>query len=441
MQKNSRAFWASVVIFGLVGQIAWVVENMYLNVFLYKMFSASAADISRMVSWSAVSATLTTVLVGALSDKIGRRRIFISGGYILWGISILGFALIRREALAPIVGAASASAVCITLVIVLDCVMTFFGSTANDAAFNAWLTEAVPEGGRGRAEGLNAMMPLVAILAVFGGFMAFDLDRADSWTWIFIIIGALTLLIGILGIFLIRDTAERSEVCESYLGNLLYGFRPRVFRENVSLYLSLGAFALFCISIQIFMPYLILYYSEGLEMQNYVVIMAPAIVLASVFTALYGRAYDKWGFALSAVAPLAALGAGYAVLALFTHVVPVFVGSLLMMCGYLSGMAVFGAVIRDRIPARRAGGFQGLRIIAQVLIPGVIGPALGAWVLRDAQTVIGDDGTAQFIPNASIFVAALVALGVLVLAMVAAALLLRSGGGRGEADAAEERAA
>ena len=53
--------------------------------------------------------------------------------------------------------------------------------------------------------------------------------------------------------------------------------------------------------------------------------------------------------------------------------------------------------------------FQGLRIISQVLIPGIIGPAIGAWVLSDAQTVVGDDGTRSFIPNEKIFLAALVA--------------------------------
>ena len=44
-KKMSGKFWAAMLIFGLIGQIAWIVENMYLNVFLYKMFNASAADI------------------------------------------------------------------------------------------------------------------------------------------------------------------------------------------------------------------------------------------------------------------------------------------------------------------------------------------------------------------------------------------------------------
>ena len=44
--KLSAKFWFVLTLFSLVGQIAWVVENMYLNVFIYKMFHASAADIS-----------------------------------------------------------------------------------------------------------------------------------------------------------------------------------------------------------------------------------------------------------------------------------------------------------------------------------------------------------------------------------------------------------
>ena len=44
--KLSSRFWVALTLFSLVGQIAWVVENMYFNVFIYKMFRATAADIS-----------------------------------------------------------------------------------------------------------------------------------------------------------------------------------------------------------------------------------------------------------------------------------------------------------------------------------------------------------------------------------------------------------
>ena len=46
---KNRKFWAALSIFSLMGQVAWVVENMYFNVFIYKMFHATAADISLMV--------------------------------------------------------------------------------------------------------------------------------------------------------------------------------------------------------------------------------------------------------------------------------------------------------------------------------------------------------------------------------------------------------
>jgi hypothetical protein len=80
-----------------------------------------------------------------------------------------------------------------------------------------------------------------------------------------------------------------------------------------------------------------------------------------------------------------------------------------MMCGYLAGMAVFGAAIRDKTPIGMAGRFQGLRIVSQVLIPGVIGPAIGAAVLKNAELVVNNDGTTSFLPNENIFLAAAVA--------------------------------
>ena len=411
MKKTlSRKFWAAMLIFGLVGQIAWVVENMYLNVFLYKMFHASAADISMMVGASSVAATLTTILVGALSDKMGKRKVIICLGYIVWGISILGFGFLKVETLTPIAGGAvQAAALGVTLTIALDCIMTFFGSAANDAAFNAWLTDKGGDGNRGKIEGFNSMMPLVSILVVFGGFMGFNLDLAESWTMIFNIIGGVVIVIGILGFFLIEDAQNIvKETDQSYWGTVIYSFKPQVIKNHKLLYCVLGAFALFGISIQTFMPYLILYYEKSLNMANYVLIMAPAIILAAVATAFYGKVYDMQGFKGSVCISVGVLLTGYVILLFTRTTVPVFIGSLFMMTGYMTGMSVFGAMIRDNIPENKSGQFQGMRIIGQVLIPGIIGPAIGAFVLRDAEQILNNDGTYSFLPNANIWAAAIV---------------------------------
>lgn len=412
--RLSPRFWCAVTLFSLIGQVAWVVENMYFNVFIYKMFNASASDIALMVAASAVAATVTTVFMGALSDRVGKRKLFICSGYILWGISIFSFVLIRTDIISSIFPTITAvSSLCVTLVIIMDCVMTFFGSTANDAAFNAWLTDSTDKTNRGAVEGINAMMPLVAILVVFGGFMFFDLEKAASWTLIFTIIGVVVTIIGVLGIFLIKDTkVEKPE--QSYLGCIFYGFRPKTVKNNSLLYITLAAFVIFNTSIQIFMPYLIIYYEKSLGLTDYVFIMAPAIIIAAVVTAFWGRVYDKKGFGFSSGIALLSLCLGYVVLFFTKTTLPVFIGSLFMMCGYLSGMAVFGAMIRDNTPENKAGMFQGLRIFAQVLIPGIIGPGVGSAVLKNAETVLNNDGTTSFLPNENIFLASLIAIVLLI---------------------------
>jgi MFS family permease len=251
-------------------------------------------------------------------------------------------------------------------------------------------------------------MPLVAVLAVFGGFMFLDLGNEASWTVIFCAIGVLTLAVGILGLFIIKDP-DIAPSKENYFANIVYGFRPSTIAKNAKLYITLAAFVIFNISIQIFMPYLIIYYTEALGMADYVLVMAPAIVLASVVTALWGKVYDKKGFHFSGIIALAMLIAGYAVLFFTRTKLPVFIGSLLMMSGYLSGMAVFGAMIRDNTPEGKAGRLQGVRIFSQVLIPGVIGPFIGKSVLDGAAQIINNDGTTSFVPNENIFLAAAIA--------------------------------
>ena len=402
--KINRKFWIAMLIFGLMGQVAWVVENMYFNVFIYKMFNATAADISNMVMASAVTAAATTLVMGTLSDKLGKRKAFMSWGYIIWGITIITFAYIRS----------------VTLTIVMDCVMTFFGSTANDAAYNAWLTDRGDSTNRGKIEGINSMMPLISILIVFGGFMSFNLDSMNDWKTIYYIIGILTTIIGIIGLFIIEDDPDLKPSREPFIETLIYSFRKSTFNENRYLYFVLLAFSIFGISIQVFMPYLIIYYEKTLMLENYVLIMAPAILAAAVVTALYGKVYDRKGFDFAIKFPIAMLIGGYMFLYAFRNIILVFIGSLLMMSGYLCGMSVFGAKIRDLIPENRAGQFQGIRIISQVFIPGVIGPAIGASVLKNAEVIVNSDGTTSFLPNANIFSSALAVI--IVLAIVLAVM-------------------
>ena len=77
-------------------------------------------------------------------------------------------------------------------------------------------------------------------------------------------------------------------------------------------------------------------------------------------------------------------------------------------------------------PEHMAGRFQGLRILSQVMIPGIIGPQIGAWVLRNAPTVSNSDGTVSFLPSADIFLAALVVLLIVITSLALRLLCTRA---------------
>ena len=173
------------------------------------------------------------------------------------------------------------------------------------------------------------------------------------------------------------------------------------------------------------MPYLILYYQVSLGMDNYVLIFAPAIVVAAAFTGLYGKVFDKKGFQTAVIPTMLMLGAGFVGLYFCRNTALVFVFSLVMMCGYLGTGAMIGAQIRAKTPEKKAGMFQGLRIVGQVLIPGVIGPAIGAAILQNADTVTNSDGTTSFVPDANIFLGALIALAVTAVALIPLFKLLK----------------
>ena len=127
-----------------------------------------------------------------------------------------------------------------TMIVIMDCVMTFFGSTANDAAYNAWLTDRGDDTNRGRIEGFNSMMPLVSILIVFGGFMSFNLDEQSAWTTIYYIIGGATFLIGLAGAFLIEDAKGLQKETQPLGKTQVYSFRPSVVKQNTLLIYYLG---------------------------------------------------------------------------------------------------------------------------------------------------------------------------------------------------------
>lgn len=425
MKKVSPRLWCALILLGLMGQFAWTIENMYFNVFLYNTISTDPNYIAAMVAASAIVATLTTLLMGVLSDRAGRRKAFICGGYLLWGLSTAAFGLITVDNAASLFPAANAVAAAAVMVIVMDCAMTFFGSTANDAAFNAYVTDTVSNAQRGRVESVLAILPLVSMLIIFGGFDG--MTQAGNWQMFFLIFGALVTLTGVASLFLLKEQPATPKR-EPFFQQLAYGFRPSVIARHRALYLSLLAMCVFSIAVQVFFPYLIIYMQHYLLLDNYALVLGVVLIVASAASVLGGKVIDRVGKLRFAGPASIVMLAGLAGMYFARGMAAVMAMGAVMMSGYMLLTAALSAQVRDLTPPEKAGHFQGIRMIFAVMLPMIIGPFIGAAVIRGNGQTYVELGQSKTVPTPAIFLAAAIAL----LMVAVPLLLLRREAARGQ---------
>ncbi len=433
-QSKSRLggrIWFNIILFGFIGQIAWAVENMFFNTFLYNSVYNGASQnavngsidvmsaISTMVAASASFTVIATFLMGTLSDKIGRRKPFLSIGYILWGIVTAAFGAISRDNTASffhLTDEVKILTLTVTAVIIMDCVMSFIGSTGNDAAFNAWVTDVTNTHNRATVESVLALLPLIATAGVMGlaGFVG-----SIGYDIIFIVLGAIVAVCGIIGLFTIKESNVKAEAKtdNSYWQNLVYSFRPAVVKENKKLYLALFANCLSSTAFQVFFPYIFIYLGNvmNFSLDTVMASLTPAIIAVAAVVVIIavtliitaGKLMDKLGkqkFMVFSVI-LYALGlfaAGFA-----KSIVIFFIAAVPALAGWALFTIAIGASVRDFMPEDKVGAFQGIRIVFFVLIPMIIGPFIGNIVCRFSQfTYTNDYGVVTSAPGNAMFWAA-----------------------------------
>ena len=407
--------WMTFILAGFVGQIAWALENMYLSTYAFYA-SNDMMFLSLMTALSAVTATVTTLFMGALSDKLHKRKAFIAFGYIIWGVSIALFAFFDPHSKISIVG--NSMFLAGTFIVIMDCIMTFFGSTSNDAAFNAYVTDNTEESYRGKVESVLSVLPMIAmiIIVVIAGVFNCDVKKG-SWDLFFYTIGGLTTLIGIALLFIIPNDQklDKDEIDkEPYFKNIFYGFRPSVVKENKFLYVSLICFSIFSIAIQVFFPYLIVYIQTTLKItdMNFTITLGTVLIVSSIITVVIGLFMDKWGKNKLIVPALAVATLGAILFMFADNMAFVIVAGIILMSGYMVLTALFGAKIRDYTPTGKAGLFQGIRMIFIVMIPMVTGPYIGqALSYINPMTYINEYGEQVLQPNKFIFFGAAIIMG------------------------------
>lgn len=422
--KLSKRVWTGILLFMFMGSLAWNVENMYFNTFLSDCvynegaFGASLTltdAINIMVTLSAITAVVTTFIMGTLSEKLRNRKAFISFGYIAWGIVTALFGFITKENVSNLFGITEPGKVITAtawIVVIMDMIMTFMGSTSNDSAFNAWVTDVTTPESRPKVETAFTFMGFIAmgVIMVVGSMAQ---SGAIPYSVFFVGMGAVVAVVGVAGVFLI-DNPKKFENAEkkntSYWADLFYGFRPSVIKANSGLYLVLSALCIFNIAFQVFFPYLFVYLgdvvlpaNEGVNFLSAGIIVPAVVSVASIIAGivLLMKAAEK-SKPVAFLTSSALLVVGLFILSTSTSILTIIIGIAPVLIGYLVLTIQLGASTRDYTPQDNVGLFQGIRMVFSVLIPMVVGPTLGNIATKNTT------GAEDVLPTKAIFLYAAV---------------------------------
>lgn len=389
--------WTVIILLGLSGQIAWNVENSWFNTFVFDTITPDPKPIAAMVAVSAIVATITTLVMGTLSDRMGKRKPFIVIGYLLWALSTMAF---------PMAAWAKNVQLAIFLVIFLDAVMTFLGSTANDAAFNAWVTDITDSSNRGTVEGVMLILPIIAIMLGMG-VSGLLIDVFGYYTF-FLTLGFAVLIMGAVGAALLKEspslTPQSMTKNKGLIAELFLVFSPQNIRQNSSLFLVLLTMTIFMTSQQIVIPYELIYLNNYLGISKttagiLTTIIAPVTILLALPV---GKLCDR-GHGLTVLIIGLIIGStGQLLFSMSTELWMLAVTGIMKSMSFLT-LIVMGAWIRNLMPADARGQFQGVRLIFFVMIPMVTGPSIGSWLIENFGIATSLNGNQGFIPVPLIF--------------------------------------
>lgn len=389
--------WTSIVLFGLIGQIAWVVENMYFSRFMQNEITRKPYATTLLVAFSALFATVATLLGGALSDRAGKRKVFICWGYVIWGFTIAAFALIpmqpSEENVLPMV----------ILVVVMDCIMSVIGSISNDASFNSWITDISNTANRAKVDTILAIMPLFAIAIVVGGLDGLTNQNATTGDWqkFFLIMGIVPTVGGIIGLFIMKDKEGLTPNKEnSFLSDFVYSLKPSVAKENKMLYVCLSGNMISAIAYQVYVNYLFNIIEGTLKIKDYIIPAGIIMIVAAVGSVIISSAMDKYGKKHFYYPTIIAGIVGCIIIycAKFfvdkdktKELVLLIIGGIFVIGVSLVMAGLFTASYRDYIPKGKEGLFQGCRMVMYVLVPMVVGPVVSQLIINMFNKGVADE--------------------------------------------------
>lgn len=425
-KSSSLRFWMLVWGLGVAGQLCWNIENQWFNTFVYAKIAKDPTIISWMVAVSALATTIATFLFGTLSDRIGKRKPFVAGGYILWGLFTILFGTTEF-----ITGGAADSGsrilLAATAVVLADALMSFFGSMGNDSGFNAWLNDAMTQKNGSHIGAALATQPIIGTIVgtVVGGLL---IGSNDNYMRLFVVMGVLVIVFGVLAWIFMKDAPTLAPNRQgSFSKQLFSAFNFRALfrhREMVCVFLVL---TVYFISFNVYFPHVGNYmiYYLGFDASAIGVIEGAALLLGMVSVIPASRLIRKQRFVAATSAAVLLSFAGVGLIGLLgrpENIDPstllnwsLLAGLLLFGCGYIMFMQVLSVWMKQLFPVESKGQFEGFRILFFVLIPWIVSPFIANPIIKRNGEILDANGFTAYLPTHVLF---LISAGLILLTFV-----------------------
>ena len=401
--------WIIIWTLGLIGQIGWNVEGTWFNTFVYEKIDKTPSIITPMLILSALATTISILLFGTLTDRTGKRRTLISTGFVIWGILFICFGaneFIARHNLA----------LSIISILIMDMLLSFFGSMSTDVGYSTWLTDIMNDSNRGQIGGAIAIQYVLGSLLgnVLGGYIV---GTENNYLRLFIVIGSLFSVLGAVSVFLFdkKDDAEPS-VRGSFLNQFSSLFNFRTILKNKEFMLVNLAVAIFFTGYNTYFPHLgnMLTQYLGYSATQMGLIKAVPMIFAMLITMPVSKFINKNKFIEITLISVATGLTG--ILSVFSmtpeNIDPdktfnpkLFFAIFLVGVSYIIMLQTTKTWTKNLHPQERKGQFEGIWAISFALIPAIIGSNIGEWIVKNSGEALFNNITQryEYIPNGKVF--------------------------------------
>ncbi len=394
-EKIPRKILFAVILINFAGQIAWAVENQYYNVFMYNVIAPVPLYISILVAVTTIVGTLAAIIMGSYSDVKGKRKNIMFVSFIFWGITTAMFPL--AAFFRPIILA-------VLIAILFDSIMTFFGSTAMNAGFNAYVTDVTTEENRGKVMGIVQVIFLLALIITYGvsGFFI----QAYGYFAYFYVVGIIVGFIGIVGSFLVKDSEELKPLNISTYMNIKNTFRGGAFKDHKDYVKLLISLAVFETGFYVFFPFLLIYLQHyvGLSLSMASILIFIAMLVSMVLAYPFGILTDRIGRKKMAIVSVLLMGFFLIIFALVLNIILLLILGTCWFMFYIAWKIATLTWIKDLYPEESRGQFSGYWNLFDATIPMIIGAFLGGWLALQYGIPIQRDGIMGTIPTPLIFI-------------------------------------